>query len=324
MIKLEKLNKTFDVRGIAGIHELSANIKKGEIVALMGPNGSGKTTLLNLILQKTQADSGQISLEGKVSHFQTMIEASEENVQKHLINSINLEIEDEKKIQLSRDFAQIFEFTFQLRQKLKELSLGQLQKVLISRELINGPEIILLDEPFTHLDPMSRSQILQDLFEFIRMKEITVIWVTHEKDEALRFADKIMLLQHGRIEQFSSPVTFTTNPKNLFIAQFLGHTNFISFKASNDLWDSPWGKLNTPLNEGYFIIPPNSWVIDQNSEFKAAIQKITIQNFHAEIELIREGRSFIAHLPLRTVISHQIGSSIGLKARIEDCLFIPL
>ena len=324
MITLEKINKTFDTRGIAGIHDVSASIKKGEIIALMGPNGSGKTTLLNILLQKISTDSGTISIKGKVSHFNSDIKITDENVQKHLINSIQLEIEDEKKIQLSRDFAQIFEFTYQLRQKLSELSQGQLQKVLISRELINGPEIILLDEPFTHLDPMSRSQILQDLFEFIRTRELTVIWVTHEKDEALRFADKIMLLQHGKLEQFSSPIEFTTTPRNLFVAQFLGHTNFISFKAINGLWNSPWGEIKTSLDQGYFIIPPNGWVLDESSSFKARIQKITIQNFHSEIEFIHDERLFITHFPIKTATTLKTGGSLSLKAKIENCLLIPL
>lgn len=324
MINLEKINKTLDTRGIAGIHDLSATIKRGEIIALMGPNGSGKTTLLNILLQNILPDSGTISLEGKVSHFNADIKVTDENVQKHLINSIQLEIGDEKKTQLSRDFAQIFEFTYQLRQKLSELSQGQLQKVLISRELINGPEIILLDEPFTHLDPMSRSLILQDLFEFIRTRELTVIWVTHEKDEALRFSDKIMLLQHGKIEQFSSPLDFTTSPKNLFVAQFLGHTNFISFTAVDGIWSSPWGKIETSLNQGYFIVPPNAWIEDENSGFKAKVQKLSVQNFHSEIELIYDERTYVAHLPTKAMRSIKMGSSISLRAKIEDCLFIPL
>jgi ABC-type multidrug transport system ATPase subunit len=155
MIRAEKLYKQFDKRGIAGIHHLSFSLDKGEILGIMGPNGSGKSTLIKILSNQIQSESGTFTTEGKITFFPSEDTLPSMNVQKFLVNSVSLEIDDEKKIQLARDLADTFEFTFQLRQNLNELSSGQMQKILLSKELINRPSLLLMDEPFTHLDPFT-------------------------------------------------------------------------------------------------------------------------------------------------------------------------
>src|SRR5690606_6522763 len=107
-------------------------------------NGSGKSTLLNIIAGELSTDTGKIETSGKITKLKIEVPDSNLNVQKFLISQINMTEDEDKKIQLSRDMAMIFEFTFQLRQKIGELSQGQLQKVLMSANLINNPDILLL------------------------------------------------------------------------------------------------------------------------------------------------------------------------------------
>ena len=195
MIKLNQAKIVFDPRGIAGLHSINLEISKGSIFALMGPNGSGKTTILNVLSQKIPLDSGTLEVQGEIHLFERKNPEPDLNVQRFLMESVrDQEIETEKKLQLSRDMADIFEFTFQLRQSIGQLSQGQLQKVLMAAELINQPDILFLDEPFIHLDPMSRKDILDSLFTYLRQREVTVLWITHERDEALRFADEVGLI----------------------------------------------------------------------------------------------------------------------------------
>jgi multiple sugar transport system ATP-binding protein len=263
MIKVEQLTKVFDNRGIAGLHNLSFSLKSGKILAIMGPNGSGKTTLLNILSGKLPPDSGYVAINGAVSLFPTEEEVPLINVQKFLVQSIKLDIDEEKKIQLARDLADTFEFTFQLRQNIRELSSGQKQKVLLSKELINKPELLLLDEPFTHLDPFTRKEILNGLFTYIRQQDITVLWVTHDLEEAFKFSDEIGLLNFGRFEQFTDPVTLVRSPRNLFVAQFIGYRNFFPLKNENSSWVSPWGALSYPVNEkehAILVVPDSAWI----------------------------------------------------------------
>jgi len=262
MIKLQDINKLFDQRAIAGLHHISFQIKSGEVFALMGPNGSGKTTLINIISGKTKADSGIVTIDGELRLFEQR-EVEDQNVQKFLIASNKLEIDEDKKLQLARDFADIFEFTFQLRQNLSELSAGQRQKVLLASELINSPTLLLLDEPFTHLDPHTRKDILQALFEYIRRQDISVLWVTHDLEEATLFSDRIGLLNFGKLEQVGTPQEVIRKPRSLFAAKFLGYENFLSVSPQDGKWMTPWGALGktTGHSPQILVIPANAFVI---------------------------------------------------------------
>ncbi len=326
MIQIENLSKKFNHRAIAGVHGINLSVKKGEILAIMGPNGSGKSTLLNLISGKISPDSGSLNISGKthLAHFDS--DVPDMNVQKFLIQKISLEIDDDKKIQLTRDMADIFEFTFQLRQNLSELSQGQKQKVLMSSELINNPEVLLLDEPFNHLDPFTRHEILDSLFKYIQNKEMSVIWVTHDRNEAMRLADRIMLMNFGKIAQLGNPEEVCFSPANLFVAQFLGYKNFIPVKRNNDLWKTPWGELPFPQKiqgeEALMVIPVNSWKMDLESTFKVKVLSKRIVNLLWEIEAEIGEKRFIAQFS--TSVIDQVKEETSLKPCFENCFLIPL
>ena len=304
MIKLNQAKIVFDSRGIAGLHSINLEIPKGSIFALMGPNGSGKTTILNVLTKKLPLDSGDLEVQGKIHFFERKNPEHDLNVQRFLMESVqDQELETDKKLQLSRDMADIFEFTFQLRQNVGQLSQGQLQKVLMAAELINQPDILFLDEPFIHLDPMSRKEILFSLFTYLSQREVTVLWITHEKDEALRFADKVGLLQHGKFEQVSSPVEILQAPRNLFVAQYFGHQNFLKISRENGTWTTPWGEVKSSLkdHEGYLVVPPTAWKVDPNSTFEGVILSQYPQYFACEFEIEISDKRFKVSLPLPLV-----------------------
>jgi ABC-type sugar transport system ATPase subunit len=249
------------------------------------------------------------------------------NVLKLLINSISISIDEEKKIQLARDLADIFEFTFQLRQNFDELSQGQRQKILLCSELINNPETILLDEPFNHLDPFSRREILAGLFKFIRQQNLSVIWVTHDRLEAFHFADEIGILNFGKLEQLDLPERVMLYPANFFVAQFLGHQNFILCKKRDFAsWMTPWGihKQDKDImgEEALLVIPPYAWRLDQG-EFEVVVTSLKPHELQWEMEFGWREQKFIAHFPLSQKALLQ-KSSLRLKPDFKDCFFISL
>lgn len=326
MIELKQVTKVFDHRGIAGIHKLDLSIKKGSIFALMGPNGSGKTTLLNLISGKLTPDSGSVKVKGSIHFFERRDFEKHFNVQRFLIEAVTLDVDTDKKIQLSRDMADIFEFTSQLRQEMGQLSQGQLQKVLMASELINKPDILFLDEPFIHLDPMSRKDILEMLFHYLKQMEVSVVWITHEKDDALRFSDMVGLLQHGKLEQVSVPVKILREPRNLFVAQFFGHQNFIKINAENGVWKTSWGNIASDLkaNEGYLIVPPSAWKIDPSSTMQGVILGLYPQYFVCEVELDVNERRFKVALPLESFDKFKKGQKMNISPDLSQCFVIGL
>ncbi len=327
MLKLSKVTKVFDLRGIAGLHSIDLEIPKGTVFALMGPNGSGKTTLLNVISGKLPMDSGSLKVAGKIHTFEKKSPEPELNVQRFLMESVkDQEIDTDKKLQLSRDMADIFEFTFQLRQNIGQLSQGQLQKVLMAAELINQPDILFLDEPFIHLDPMSRKDILTSLFTYLRQREITVIWITHERDEALRFADQVGLIQHGKLEQISSPIDILKAPRNLFVAQYFGHHNFIKVSGKSGNWKTPWGEIKSDHEdqEAYLVVPPSAWNVDHVSPLEGTILNKIPQYYTCELEIEVSEKLFKVSLPLETYSNWKEGQKIRLCPDLSQCFIIPL
>lgn len=324
MIDIKSLTKKYDSRGIAGIHGISLQLERGQVFSLLGPNGSGKTTLLRLLSGSIEPDSGDFHLDGEVVFFPREDSCPEMNVQKFLVNSVTLEIDEDKKIQLARDLADTFEFTFQLRQNLKDLSSGQRQKVLLARELINGPTLLLLDEPFAHLDPFMRKDILDSLFTYIRQKEMTVIWVSHDIEEALKFSDMLGLLNFGRFEQVDIPENFIRCPKNLFVAKFMGYNNFFPTDFKKGFWQTPWGPLAGKLEgktQGLLVVPDAAWDEREGVVFRIIKRFPALQAIQYILE--REGKIFVLQRsPTEQALN--IGEEISLGLKQNDVFFIEL
>lgn len=279
MIRLQNLTKKFDHRGIAGVTDANLDIKRGEIFCLMGPNGSGKSTLLNMISGLILPDSGVIESDERVSFYKDEIRDDSQNVQRFLIEKNKLDIPEEKKLQLARDFADIFEFTFQLRQNLDQLSSGQRQKVELSALLVNRPSLILLDEPFNHLDPFTRQDIFQMFFDYLTQQNISVLWVTHNFDEAFKYSHRMGLMNFGKIVQVGTPSDILMKPRDLFVAKFLGHENFLTVNKIDDQWVTPWGRitLEYPTNEAILVIPERAWIPGSQSPLRVQKTWTTLQ-----------------------------------------------
>lgn len=325
MITVQNLSKIFDKRGIAGLHDISFELRQGNILGLLGPNGSGKSTLLKTLANIITPDKGSVELNGETVYFSHQTIDQDIQVQKLLINKVKAKIDLEKKIQLTRDLADTFDFTFQLRQLTSELSSGQLQKVLLASKLINRPQLMMLDEPFTHLDPFTRREILHQLFEYIKRQDITLIWVTHDIEEALKFSDQIMLINYGRIEQFSSPIDYIQSPKDLFVAQFMGYRNFFTVQFKNQFWSTPWGQIDLPKNfegDGILIIPDRSWNFSESGiKFKITNNYPSLQGIEYELEFGQQ-KFYIIRPPKEPPID--INSLVSLVPIWDEVLLIPL
>lgn len=309
MISTSHLTRQFDKRGIAGLHDLNLELEKGKIMGIMGPNGSGKTTLLKILTGEIKADSGVFKVDGEVCLFPSADPVENINVQKFLTNSVKLEISDEKKIQLARDLADTFEFTFQLRQNLSELSSGQRQKILLSKELINRPSVLLMDEPFSHLDPFTRRDILNGLFQYIRQQSMTVLWVTHDLEEASLYSDMIALMNFGKIEQLGPPENLMTKPRNLFVAKFMGYRNFFPVKAENGL-------------DAVLIVPDTAWEINpEGTPYK--VEKRYPSRQLMEYVLSHEGKTVYFQQSIRLDFL-DVGSQVFLSPVSELTFTIPL
>ena len=236
MIQFQQISKNYGKTAI--LKDLSMQINTGELICLVGPSGSGKTTLLKMVNRLVTPDKGQILLDNqpieqwqlRELRLQIGYVIQQIALFPHMTVYENITLIPELKKIPKNKWPEMANFWLNkvglkpeevLSRYPKELSGGQQQRVGIVRALITQPKILLMDEPFSALDPLSRQQ-LQDLLKQLQEElNLTVLFVTHDMDEALKLADRIAVLQNGQLVQFASPTVIQNDPQTAFIAQFL-------------------------------------------------------------------------------------------------------
>ncbi|MEH7086488.1 osmoprotectant update ABC transporter ATP-binding subunit OpuFA [Neobacillus drentensis] len=242
MIRFEQVSKQFP-SGTFAVKSLDLEIKKGEFFVLIGPSGSGKTTTLKMINRLIELSIGWVWINGKkisdydinelrwnigyvlqqIALFPHMTIAENIAVVPELKNWDKDKIAGRVDELLNMVGLDPIEYR---NRKPSELSGGQQQRIGVIRALAADPEIILMDEPFSALDPFSREKLQDDLLEIQRKLKKTIVFVTHDMQEALKLGDRICLMKDGEIVQVGSPHEFLSNPVNDFVREFVGSRKF--------------------------------------------------------------------------------------------------
>ncbi len=238
MIELKNVTKSFDGKNKV-VSNLNLKIEKGEFVVLIGESGCGKTTTMKMINLLEKPTTGEIFIDGKNVKSQDLMELRRNIgyvIQKvglfpHMTIGENIELvptlkkwsKEEKKakafelLELMDLPAEDFYYRYP-----NELSGGQQQRIGIARALAVNPEIILMDEPFSALDPITRAKLQDEMTNIQEELGKTIVFVTHDMDEALKLADKIAVIKDGEVIQFDTPEEILKNPKNDFVEYFFG------------------------------------------------------------------------------------------------------
>ena len=237
MIRFENIVKKYNRQTV--IDDFSLNIEAGQLVVFIGPSGCGKTTLLKMINRLIQPSSGKIFVNDKDISQIDPIELRRNigyviqntGLFPHMSIKENLELipklkgEDpeaiEKKTEELLELVGLDPKQFMHRFP-KELSGGQQQRIGVARAFSTNSDIILMDEPFSALDPVTRSSLQEELFNMQKDLNKTIIFVTHDMDEAYKIADKICLLKDGEILQYDTPENILKNPASEFVESFIG------------------------------------------------------------------------------------------------------
>jgi sulfate/thiosulfate transport system ATP-binding protein len=235
-----------DYSNYPALRGVSLEIAAGELLALLGPSGSGKTTLLRLIAGLEQAGAGRILFDGQdISHvpvqerrigfvFQNYALFKHMTVKDNIAFGLRMrprklrpsEQEIARRVQDLLDFVQLPDLGHRFP---AQLSGGQRQRVAIARAFAIEPRILLMDEPFGALDAQIRKDLRQWLRTLHRKTGHTTIFVTHDQQEAMELADRVVVLNKGRIEQIGTPTSLYDAPASDFVCQFIGETNHLSF-----------------------------------------------------------------------------------------------
>ncbi|MCU4899468.1 ABC transporter ATP-binding protein [Bacillus cereus] len=239
MIQFNQVSKSYE-DGTKAVDSLHLEIKKGEFFVLIGPSGCGKTTTMKMINRLIETTEGSILIDGK-------------DIQQYNINELRWDIGFVLQqialfphMTIAENIAVVPEMRKWSKEKIKarvdellqmvgldpdvyrnrmpdELSGGQKQRIGVVRALAANPKIVLMDEPFSALDPLSREQLQKDIVQLQKKIQKTIVFVTHDMQEALSLGDRICIMKEGKVVQLDTPEGIIHNPKNEFVEEFIGN-----------------------------------------------------------------------------------------------------
>ncbi|MCK5739732.1 sulfate ABC transporter ATP-binding protein, partial [bacterium] len=229
------------------VDNVSFKVQPGELVALLGPSGSGKSTILRVIAGLEKPDSGEIFLTGNsVTHqsiqkrkigfvFQHYALFRHMTIEKNIAFGLEIRKRDKKYIHIKvYELLELVKLQGYANHYPDQLSGGQRQRVALARALAAEPRVLLLDEPFGALDAKVRDNLAQWLKEFHKKLNITSIFVTHDQNEAIEISDKIVVINHGRVEQVGNAKEVYEHPVSKFVASFIGQVNLLDAEYKNN------------------------------------------------------------------------------------------
>ena len=328
LIELHDLKKDFD--GTPVLRGISLDIKSREFVTLLGPSGCGKTTTLRIIGGFEQPDSGDVLFEGRRLNdvppyrreintvFQRYALFPHLNVAENIAFGLHIKKMNPAEIKLkTREMLSLVGLSGFEARDVTSLSGGQQQRVAIARALVCEPRVLLLDEPLGALDLKLRKDMQIELKRIQQRTGITFIYVTHDQEEALTMSDRIVVMNHGVIQQVGSPTDIYNEPENAFVADFIGESNIIDGVMLEDrkvefcdrefeCVDSGFGH-NTPVD---VVIRPEDLrlVYAGDGLLQGVVESIVFKGVHYEMMVRTEHFTFTVH----STMAEPVGKTVGL------------
>ena len=328
---LKNLVKSYDGKKNI-IDNINLEIKDKEFIVLVGSSGCGKSTILRLISGLEDITSGEILIDDKVVNnvhpkdrdiafvFQSYALYPHMSVYDNIAFGLKMRKYDKKTIDTKvREVAESLNLTELLNRKPKQLSGGQRQRVALGRAIVRNPKVFLMDEPLSNLDANLRVHMRSEIKRLHQKLKTTFIYVTHDQTEALTMGDRIVVLDKGKIQQADTPEVIYNQPKNKFVAGFIGQMNFI----------------NTIVQNGYFEIEGHGFKTNKNIQGEVTVairaEKMIAGDVSIKVkpEIIEmTGGERIVYFNLngnkcsaRVPLDYKIGENIELKISVNDMYF---
>ncbi|MBC3862859.1 sulfate ABC transporter ATP-binding protein [Undibacterium jejuense] len=335
-IAVKQLQKRFGQ--FTALDNVSLDFPDGELTALLGPSGCGKTTLLRIIAGLEYADQGQILLDGQDASQQHVRERQVGFVFQHyalfkhmtIFENIAFGLRVKPRNQRPNE-AQIKEKVTKLLELVQldwladryppQLSGGQRQRIALARALAVEPRVLLLDEPFGALDAKVRKELRRWLRRLHDDLHVTSIFVTHDQEEALEVADKIVLMNHGKVEQVGAPAEVYQHPATPFVYGFLGNVNLFRGRVHEGVLDADGVPFSAPAHAetkdafGTGYVRPHEFEIDRYSPgaegLIAQLRRIHSIGPLAQLELEREDNGDVLEVMISSERYQQLKLKVG-------------
>ena len=329
IIELKNISVTFDGQQI--IDNMNLYIRDKEFITFLGPSGCGKTTTLRMIAGFQEPDSGEVIFDGKIINgvpphkrqlntiFQRYALFPHLNVYENIAFGLRLKKTPEKEIKEAvTEMLELINLKGFERRNISSLSGGQQQRVAIARALVVKPRVLLLDEPLGALDLKLRKDMQVELKNIQQRLGITFIYVTHDQEEALSMSDTIVVMDSGVIQQIGTPTDIYNEPKNAFVADFIGESNIIEGVMRADFNVEMAGHKFKCLDKGFgidekvdvVVRPEDVDVVPvESSMISGVVTSITFKGVYYEIIVEIKGFKWM----IQSTQYQEVGSTIGLN-----------
>ncbi|MGN0163247.1 MAG: spermidine/putrescine ABC transporter ATP-binding protein [Candidatus Ornithomonoglobus sp.] len=331
IISLKNICVSFD--GERVLDNINLDIRDKEFVTFLGPSGCGKTTTLRIIGGFLTPDSGIVEFEGKDikavpphkrnvnTVFQRYALFPHLNVYDNIAFGLKVKKLPESEINRKvKEMLELVNLTGFEKRSVNRLSGGQQQRVAIARALVNEPKILLLDEPLGALDLKLRKEMQIELKRMQQRLEITFIYVTHDQEEALTMSDTVVVMNGGSIQQIGSPVDIYNEPKNAFVADFIGESNILDGLMVRDRLVTISGKNFECVDSGFgenkpvdvVIRPEDITIIPQDEEhISGVVKSVTFKGVHYEMLIEAYDHDWLVHSTKAATVNDTVGLSFG-------------
>ncbi|KPQ06870.1 MAG: iron(III) transport system ATP-binding protein [Rhodobacteraceae bacterium HLUCCA12] len=333
LLEVDRLRKHFPHADTAAVERVSLSLGEGELMALLGPSGCGKTTTLRMIGGFEQPDEGTITLAGRdITHlppeqrgigfvFQDYALFPHLNV----LENVRFGLRGMKRADAdarARSMLDLVGLSDLANRKPHQLSGGQQQRVALARSLAVGPPLILLDEPFSNLDAKMRVETRQEVRKLLKSTGAAGILVTHDQEEALAMADRIAVMDNGRVVQIGTPDEIYRNPATEFVANFIGRSNILAGTANGMNAQTAFGNL--PLSRAAngavsLAVRPEQIMLEPDPAGPAVITGREFRG-HDQIYWVQDGDRCL-------IVISGPGADLGIGAKVRlricDCV-VPL
>ena len=318
-IKISNLSMSYTHKheSVTVLNELNLNIEQGEFVVVLGASGTGKSTLLRLISGLEKQEQGHIVFDERIIDdvpsgdrnvgmvFQSYALYPHLTVRGNIAFGIRYreQLSDKELIAKVDEIAEILELQAVLEYFPRQLSGGQQQRVAIGRALIATPKVLLFDEPLSNVDSGLRTKLRQEIAKYHQHYQTTTLYVTHDQEEAMTLADRIVVMNHGRVEQIGTPKELYESPKTPFVANFLGSFGMNFIKVKSRVEQNSQNILMTL--DGQTVAPMGVGNIESHAD-------------------LNDGHEFVLGVRPEHVVIKPTGSMVGTIERIDylgsDCI----
>ena len=328
---LKNLVKSYDGRNNI-IDNINLEIKDKEFIVLVGSSGCGKSTILRLISGLEDVTSGEVLIDGKVVNnvhpkdrdiafvFQSYALYPHMSVYDNIAFGLKMRKFDKKVIdEKVKEVAKSLNLEELLDRKPRQLSGGQRQRVALGRAIVRNPKVFLMDEPLSNLDANLRVQMRSEIKKLHQKLQTTFIYVTHDQTEALTMGDRIVILDKGKIQQVDIPEVIYNNPKNKFVAGFLGQMNFININSENGNFNIEGVNFSTDKNISGEVIAAirAEKMISGDSTVTVPAEIVELTGSERIVYFYLNGNKCCAKIPLE----YSVGKTIELKISTKNMYF---